>query len=214
MIVAITSENSGIEKTLIAEGLSARRAAEGTGVLLIDGDVHGTASKRAQERRRLQVNFPFTFRSVGGKGLAPELEYLSSKYRDIIIESESRDCLASRSALIAAQVAIVQVDPTHSDTQKQEALIDRIFSARLFNPRLRIIVAVTSDVEDLAPDALRNAERFARKIVAAKLSRQVISIINRSTQSAKNVWGLAAADLSQASYKLDVACLYQETFQK
>jgi len=74
-----------------------------------------------------------------------ELENLAQRYQDIVVDTEGRDSLGSRSALIAAHVAVLPAEALHGDPARLARLAWRIESARLFNPSLRVVIAACSE---------------------------------------------------------------------
>ena len=99
-------------------------------------------------------------RAISAKGLQPELEHLVHCYHDIVIDSEGRDSMGSRSALIAARVLVVPLDGV-VDGAAQAGLARRIAHARSVNPDLRVLLATDTQA---AP-----AHALAAQIPAARV---------------------------------------------
>ncbi|MET3133379.1 chromosome partitioning protein [Oxalobacteraceae bacterium GrIS 1.11] len=136
MIISVTEAGGG-EKSALAARLAAERALVGRKVLLLGADASGATAPG--------VATPgVVTRSISAKGLQPELEHLSSCYHDIVIDTEDRDSLGSRSALNAARVVVVPLVCCDGEA----GLIERIAKARRFNPGLRVLLVLgaTPDV--------------------------------------------------------------------
>lgn len=153
MIIAITDERGGMEKSIVAGRLAAARALAGRKVLLLDADprqgaltqarvLHGGSVDAGMDGRASQPRL--MARAISAKGLQPELEHLVHCYHDIVIDSESRDSMGSRSALVAARVLVVALDEV-TDRLAQERLARRIAHARSANPALRVLLATDTD---------------------------------------------------------------------
>lgn len=148
MIIAITAEQGRMEKSILAAGLAsslaASRAQAGRKVLLLDADPrHGALDLALAANHTARTHL--TARPISAKGLQPELEHLVNCYHDIVIDSEARDSLGSRSAMIAARVLVVSVD----GLADQACLVRRIAHARTINPELRVLL-VTAFMPDAA----------------------------------------------------------------
>ncbi len=160
MIITVTDACGGMGKSILAGRLAASRALAGRKVLLLDADPRQGALECCAARPKLVA------RAISAKGLQPELEHLINCYHDIVIDSEGRDSMGSRSALIAARVAILPFDATRVDPAAQARLIERIGRARLFNPGLRVLVVC----EQTAPEERIRAGVFTAQIPAAVLT--------------------------------------------
>jgi len=115
MIIAITDERGGTAKSIIAGRLAASRALAGHKVLLLDADPRQGAMEQARNLHDCAMHGSVTrprlmARAISAKGVQPELEHLVHCYHDIVIDSEGRDSMGSRSALIAARVLVVPLD--------------------------------------------------------------------------------------------------------
>ena len=155
MIIAITDERGGMEKSIVAGRLAASRALAGRKVLLLDADprqgalaqarsLHGAGMAGSTSQPRLMA------RAISAKGLQPELEHLVHCYHDIVIDSEGRDSMGSRSALVAARVLVVALDGVGEgvgDRAGQQGLARRIAHARSVNPALRVLLATDTHTD-------------------------------------------------------------------
>ncbi|MGK5077992.1 cobyrinic acid ac-diamide synthase [Janthinobacterium sp. HLX7-2] len=138
-----------MEKSIVAGRLAASRALAGRKVLLLDADPRQRALAQASTMHcggmHSSVSQPrLMARAISAKGLQPELEHLVSCYHDIVIDSEGRDSMGSRSALAAARVLVVALDGA-ADAAAQESLVHRIARARSVNPALRVLLVTTMD---------------------------------------------------------------------
>lgn len=171
MIIAITDERGGMEKSILAGRLAASRALAGRKVLLLDADPRQAALAQAVNLRaggmRGSVAAPrLMARAISAKGLQPELEHLVTCYHDIVIDSEGRDSMGSRSALGAARVLVVPLDGD-VDAAAQTGLARRIAHARSANPSLRVLLA--TDTQRAAAYALAAQIPAARVVSLGQL---------------------------------------------
>ncbi|HTD06823.1 cobyrinic acid ac-diamide synthase [Undibacterium sp.] len=174
MIVTIANESGGATKSILADNLAALRTMAGRKVLLLDNDPQHPSVNWSCERQVSGNHPPVAARPITGKGLQPELENLAYRYNDIVIDTESRDSLGSRSALTAAHVVIIPVDLDLLEKMNEEKMLARIGTARQFKPRLRILVVITCSEPLPCGQRIAIVRNFASKIAGAQLFPIVI----------------------------------------
>lgn len=166
MIIAIA--NQGLGRSKLADHLAALRSGSGRKVLLVGQAPQG--------------------------GLRAGLESLQSRYNDIFVDTEGCDTLDSRSVLIAARLAVVPIHVDEVDLVTQYKLIDRLNSARMFNPGLRVVFVIVGGAEDPSREELAAVRAYVGQVMSATLAGTVIH---------------AAGTLSA-----DMGALYREVFAR
>jgi chromosome partitioning protein len=166
MIIAIA--NQGASHSRVADHLAALRSRSGRKVLLLD--------------------------TVSKNGLRSGLENLQRDYNDIIIDTEGNDTLDSRSALIAARLAVVPVHVDEVDLARQYKLIDRLNSARMFNPGLRVVFVIVGGFTDPSREELAAVRAYVAQVMSAILAGTVLHALVPETLAA------------------DMGALYREVF--
>jgi chromosome partitioning protein len=213
MIVTIANEKGGAEKSILANNLAALCALDGRNVLLIDADPHETSLTWSSERSAAGIKPKVPARAISGKGLQPELENLAPRYNDIVIDTEGRDSLGSRSALIAARVVIIPVQPDQMDSASEEKLIARIDAARLFNPSLRVLFVIAGVKDDPSMGDLAAVRSLVAKIRAATLADMVI----HEQAAIRNAFGkgLSMSEYTPAEIRAtaEMTNLYSQVFK-
>jgi chromosome partitioning protein len=152
MIIAIAGQSSGYGKAIVAN-LAALRARSGRKVLVIDNDSQHPSG------------------SGSGRALSAELEQVLPRYNDIIIDAEGADTAASRSALIAARLAIVPVSADQVDLASQYQLIARLNSARMFNPGLHVCFVIAGGSADPSGQEMAAIRAAPSSMITSSLTR-------------------------------------------
>jgi chromosome partitioning protein len=188
MIIAIAGQSSGYGKAIVAN-LAALRARSGRKVLVIDTDARHPSG------------------SGGGRALSSELEQVLTRYNDIIIDAEGADTAASRSALIAAKLAIVPVSADQVDLASQYQLIARLNSARMFNPGLHVCFVIAGGSADPSEQEMAAIRAYVAQVMSATLCGTVIHdyIIAREA-------GACAHEGCERDAAMEMHALYREVF--
>lgn len=145
-ITAIIAESSNSDKSIVAQDLSVLRTGLGKKLVLVDCDPDRASFLWTRRRQAGHVRPKIHTSPIVGQTLQPELDRVRWQFSDIIIDTEARDCPSSRTAMIAAHCAVVCVRLSSMTAIEQEKLVQRVASARTFNPRLRVIIAAHHDV--------------------------------------------------------------------
>ncbi len=174
MIVAIANQSGGPAKAAVANQLALLRARSGRKVALLDADPQQAAcacchaSVAAGEKPRVDA------RAITGRTLPQDLETLRLRYNDIVIDTEGRDTLESRAALIAARLAVVPVTLDHIDLDNQYQLIARLNAARMFNPGLRVLFVILSNAGHPSADEIAAVRSYVTHVMSASLAGTVL----------------------------------------
>jgi chromosome partitioning protein len=169
MIVTIVHAAPPAAGTELAGSLARLRAGHGHGVVLLDAS-----------------------RTRGGS-LSEELERLLARHDDVVIDAGG-DGPTCRSALIAAQVALVPLTPDQADVDARYGLIARLNHARMFSPGLRVLFVTVGGECDPAPRAQCAMRAYAAQVMSAGVAATVLHL----------------PDFCNAA---DMAALYEEVYQ-
>lgn len=213
MIISIAAASCGIEKTIFACNLATQRTLSGHRTLLIDGDSQKSAMLWNIQRCEAGIRPQQPTRAITAKGLLPELENLSPRYKDIVIDAETRDCLASRSALIAASKLVILVRPEDFGKERQDAIAQRIETARLCNPGLQVQVVVIAEPSAFSDWDQRNVHAFAARIPAATLINTIIHPTMAMHHSFSTGMSIPEYCRPEDPVKAEMATLYREVFE-
>ncbi|MFZ6814457.1 hypothetical protein ACO0K3_08295 [Undibacterium sp. Rencai35W] len=220
MIITIANQTGGTEKSMLADSLAALRTQTGRKVLLVDNDPKQSSLCWCTERNASGISPAVMARAVSGKGMQPELENLGYRFQDIVIDTEARDSLGSRSALIAARLVVIaldsdqfntdRIDSVNSNCFSEDKLTARIVAAREFNPSLRILVVITYRSTYPTSDCLDAAKQFVAGVPFAELFTRPIhadAVLHAAYKE-----GLAISECADRQTAQEIQDLYIEVF--
>jgi chromosome partitioning protein len=192
---------------VLAENLARQAGLHGRHAVLLDASAQRLCERWSIDRVRSRVRPTVATRTVPGGGLSAELERLLPHFDDVVIDTE--DCSAScRSALIAAQVALVPLTCEHADIDARYPLIARLNSARMFNPGLRVLFVPVGGERDPAPQALAAIRAYAGQVMSAGVARTVAHL--PALRWGGDVPGHCASDIENSTGAAEMAALYGE----
>ena len=136
LTIAVLNQKGGVGKTTIATNLAAAAKLEGRRTLLIDLDRQGSAldwsaARAADGRPRL----------IGVVGLARdtlhrEASELARACDHVVIDGPPRVAALMRSALLAADLVVIPVQPSPLDGWASAEMLSLLAEARVFRPDL------------------------------------------------------------------------------
>ena len=146
MIIALLNQKGGVGKTTLATHIAGELEFQGWSVILIDADPQGSALDWTQ--RRNQNGLPRLFGTVGlaRETLHQEAPALAKRCDHIVIDGPPRIAALARSALLAADLVLIPVQPSPYDVWASAEMLSLIREAQVFRPRLRAAFVINRRV--------------------------------------------------------------------
>ena len=205
MIVALLNQKGGVGKTTLALHVAGEWARRGDRVTLVDADPQGSALDWSEQRAREGLPRLFGIIGLARDTLHREAPELARNVDHIVIDGPPRVAGLMRSALLAADIVLIPVQPSPFDGWASAEILRLIEEARIFRPQLvvrfvlnrcparTIIARETGDaLADQDPPAL-NATIGQRVIFAsAARSGRLVCECDADSIAAREVSALAA----------------------
>ncbi|RWJ31977.1 ParA family partition ATPase [Mesorhizobium sp.] len=136
MIVALLNQKGGVGKTTLALHLAGEWARRGRRVTLVDADPQGSALDWSQQRSRDGVPRLFGVVGLARDTLHREAPELARDADHVVIDGPPRVAGLMRSALLAADLVLIPVQPSPFDGWASAEMLALLGEARIYRPQL------------------------------------------------------------------------------
>jgi chromosome partitioning protein len=173
MIIAVMNQKGGAGKTTIALNLSAVLAEQGRRVMLVDADPQQSAQDWAAVRET-----PLAFQVIGMSKpiLHRDLPKMAGDYDDIVIDGAPRNYEVARSAILAADIVLIPVQPSGADLWASRETVALVKESRSFKETQISVFLVSRRVGKTALGAGidKALEEFGLPIMKAGTAQRII----------------------------------------
>lgn len=147
MIISVQNQKGGVGKTTLAVHLSHALADEGSTVLLVDADPQGSARDWAAARDGKPI---FTVVGLDRPTIHRDLPEMAANYDHVVIDGPPRVSELARSAIAAADVVLIPVQPSPYDVWSAQEIIDLCKEASVFKESLKSVFVINRKIVNTA----------------------------------------------------------------
>lgn len=147
MIITLQNQKGGVGKTTLSLHLAHYFTTTGARVLVVDADPQGSARDWLQAR---DTPAPFTLVGLDRPTVHRDIANLLRDYDVVVIDAPPRVTDIARSAILAADLVIIPVQPSPLDVWAAQDTVRLVNDAIVYKEALRSVFAINREIVNTA----------------------------------------------------------------
>lgn len=182
MMISVQNQKGGVGKTTLAIHISHALVLKGFKVLLVDADPQGSARDWAAARDALP---PFPVVGLDRPTIHRDLPALMKDFDHAVIDGPPRVSDLARSAIIAADLVVVPIQPSPYDVWAADEIIKLIQEASVFKEKLKSVFVINRKIVKTAigRDVVEALEQYPIPVLKTTISQRVAFAESAATGS-------------------------------
>jgi chromosome partitioning protein len=173
MIISIQNQKGGVGKTTLAVHLSHALSLKGSKVLLLDADPQGSARDWIAAR---EGEAPFAVLGMDRPTIHRDLPAIARDYDHVIIDGPPRVTDLAKSAIAAADMVVIPIQPSPYDVWAAQAVIDLIREVSVLKETLISVFLVNRKIKGTAigRDVAEALSEFGIPVMKSAICQRVL----------------------------------------
>lgn len=210
MIFALLQQKGGGGKTTLATHLAGELASPQSSVLVIDADPQGSALDWSQRRSLLGLPRRFGVVGLARETLHQEVPQIARHAHHVIIDGPPRVTSLARSAILAADLVLIPVQPSPYDVWASNEIVSLITEAKLFKPSLKAAFVINRRIVGtvIGRDVRSALAEYPLRVIGATVCQRILFPESAATgQLVNEIDAKSAAAHEIAGFATDVRAL-------
>ena len=172
MKIGILNQKGGAGKTTIALHLAHALALRDYQVMLVDADPQGSSRDWATAR---ESDAPFSVIGLDRPIIHKEITKLSQGYDYVIIDGAPRVSDLTRSAILAADLVLIPIQPSPLDIWAAHSVVELIQEAEIYKPDLKARFIINRKIVNtaIAKDAVEVLKDYPYPVFEKTISQRI-----------------------------------------
>ena len=173
MILTFQNQKGGVGKTTLSIHVAHELARRGRKVLVVDADPQGSARDWLVAREK-QAQFAVI--GFDRPTIHRDLEKIAGDYEDVVIDSPPRVTDIARSAMLAADLIVIPVQPSPYDVWAASETVELIKDSSVYKEKQKAVFMINREIVKTAigRDVAEALEAFKLPVLRSHVSQRVI----------------------------------------
>jgi chromosome partitioning protein len=207
VIILVGHQKGGVGKSTIAVNIAVEFTARGSDVIVVEADPSiFTSSNWAKDREDAGYSPIQTVQKTGN--LRATLLDLAKKYDVVIVDAPGKDSSEMRTAMTAADMVLVPIQPTQPDLDATQGLVVTINQAKDFNPELKALAVLNRVSTNVFSDSVAEAQSYLSDFPELRIA--TTHLYERKAYQTSLSGGLGVVEMKDSKARAEIQLLTAE----